>query len=591
MAATPHSSPDFRVGDWLAQPRLSRIEGNGEAVHVTPRAMAVLVYLAEKQGAVVSRNELLDAIWPRMAVTQDALSQCLVELRKAFGDDSKNPRVIETIPKVGVRLIAPISAVQPARPEKPPPEAPNAKPTRRWSPAKTAWLTAAAVAFAGVALLVASRFSELTDPTASQRSQRCLAAADPEARDLYLSAVSEYSARPDRHEALVYEQQLLENAVAKDPLFACAWARLGLTHTTFYFMDIDRSQNRLDLAKQALDEAWSLDPDLPEVHLYLGNYFFRGLGDYDSAVRELEIAEESLADDPLFHFILATIHRHRGELGLALEEFRKAVGLDSLNPLYLRQLFLTELLMREYALASGTLEKILSLQPTDVTAYLDKVLLALLSEGNTQLARDYDGKPPTRLYRDGRSYAYTRWLAAIFDREWDTAISVLDELPGDELFDVDLQLPTPKSLLYARTLSLDGKHELAREKYALVLRETQQRLAADGYEDESAPALYLTLAEAEAALGNKEAARDYAQKMRALLLKSPVRPGGTGWKLAYVIRVLVPLRDDEAALDMLEEYLGWGGIWSLEAVRRDPRLDRIHHNPRFAALVEIHRRD
>ncbi len=80
----------------------------GEAQRVTPRSMAVLVYLAEAGGTVVSRNDILDAVWPGMQVTPDALSQCLVELRRVFGDSPKQPGVIETIPKMGVRLIAPV---------------------------------------------------------------------------------------------------------------------------------------------------------------------------------------------------------------------------------------------------------------------------------------------------------------------------------------------------------------------------------------------------------------------------------------------------------------------------------------------------
>ena len=51
-----------------------------------------------------------------MAVTHDALAQCIVELRRAFGDDSRHPRIIETIPRVGVRLIAPVAALDVAAP-------------------------------------------------------------------------------------------------------------------------------------------------------------------------------------------------------------------------------------------------------------------------------------------------------------------------------------------------------------------------------------------------------------------------------------------------------------------------------------------
>ena len=117
MVAVKLSGADFCVGDWLVRPSLGRIERGAETVHVTPRSMALLVYLAEAAGRVVSRNELLDILWPRMAVTQDALSQCIVELRKAFRDDSRRAAVIETIPKVGIRLMSPaaVREPQPAR--------------------------------------------------------------------------------------------------------------------------------------------------------------------------------------------------------------------------------------------------------------------------------------------------------------------------------------------------------------------------------------------------------------------------------------------------------------------------------------------
>ena len=104
------------LGRRLARPTES-VEDRawGRSVHVTPRSMAVLVYLAAAGGRVVSRNEILDAVWPRMAVTQDALSQCIVELRKAFHDDAKRASVIETIPKLGVRLISPVIDAPPGR--------------------------------------------------------------------------------------------------------------------------------------------------------------------------------------------------------------------------------------------------------------------------------------------------------------------------------------------------------------------------------------------------------------------------------------------------------------------------------------------
>nr|AQQ74853.1 hypothetical protein [uncultured bacterium] len=137
---------------------LSTIEHGGDVTHVTPKSMAVLVYLSAARGAVVSRNELLDAVWPAMSVTPDALSQCVVELRKAFRDDPRNPNIIQTIPKVGLRLLAPVESPVPATSSGTPPTA--------RLPRRAALLTGLAVLLLIVAglLWMAGRPSAWRDP-------------------------------------------------------------------------------------------------------------------------------------------------------------------------------------------------------------------------------------------------------------------------------------------------------------------------------------------------------------------------------------------------------------------------------------------
>jgi TolB-like protein/DNA-binding winged helix-turn-helix (wHTH) protein/Flp pilus assembly protein TadD len=71
--------------------------------------MAVLECLAAAGGVVVTRDELFNAVWPGVSVTDDALTQCVVELRKAFGDPAGDAQVIKTIPKVGYCLIPPVT--------------------------------------------------------------------------------------------------------------------------------------------------------------------------------------------------------------------------------------------------------------------------------------------------------------------------------------------------------------------------------------------------------------------------------------------------------------------------------------------------
>lgn len=100
---------DFRVGAWLVQPSLNSVSRNGAAVRLESKVMAVLVCLARQAGKPLTKDELLTAVWPDTFVTEDALKRCISELRRVFEDDPREPRIIETIPKRGYRLIASVS--------------------------------------------------------------------------------------------------------------------------------------------------------------------------------------------------------------------------------------------------------------------------------------------------------------------------------------------------------------------------------------------------------------------------------------------------------------------------------------------------
>jgi len=99
---------DFRIESWLIQPRLNRIEHEGERLQVEPKIMHVLLYMSERPGHVVSKEELLENVWSDVVVTVDVVSRSISELRKIFQDDARSPRIIETIHRTGYRLIAPV---------------------------------------------------------------------------------------------------------------------------------------------------------------------------------------------------------------------------------------------------------------------------------------------------------------------------------------------------------------------------------------------------------------------------------------------------------------------------------------------------
>jgi Tol biopolymer transport system component/DNA-binding winged helix-turn-helix (wHTH) protein len=98
----------FSAGEWYVEPALKRLSLGDESVQVEPRIMHVLVCLARRPGEVVSRADLLEAVWGDVIVNEEALTHAISQLRRVFGDDAKTPRYIQTIHKTGYRLIAPV---------------------------------------------------------------------------------------------------------------------------------------------------------------------------------------------------------------------------------------------------------------------------------------------------------------------------------------------------------------------------------------------------------------------------------------------------------------------------------------------------
>jgi DNA-binding winged helix-turn-helix (wHTH) protein/tetratricopeptide (TPR) repeat protein len=99
---------DFRVGDWLVQPSLDRVERDGRVVHLRPKTMQVLAELADHAGEVVPRDDLQRTVWRDVHVSEESLSHCIAEIRSVFGDDVHEPKYVETVAKHGYRLIAPV---------------------------------------------------------------------------------------------------------------------------------------------------------------------------------------------------------------------------------------------------------------------------------------------------------------------------------------------------------------------------------------------------------------------------------------------------------------------------------------------------
>jgi len=102
-------SQPFMVGEWLVEPAIEHISKGDLKEKVEPRVMDLLVCLASKGGEVITREELESKVWVGMVVGYDALTSAMIKLRKAFHDDSKHPKIIQTVSKRGYRLLVEVS--------------------------------------------------------------------------------------------------------------------------------------------------------------------------------------------------------------------------------------------------------------------------------------------------------------------------------------------------------------------------------------------------------------------------------------------------------------------------------------------------
>ncbi|MBV1908005.1 MAG: winged helix-turn-helix domain-containing protein [Kangiellaceae bacterium] len=102
----------FKIGDWVVEPSFNRIKQGAIERNLVPKVMKLLLVLANKQGELVSQDELLNAVWPEQVVSDSSLYQAIAKLRKALGDTAIDPIYIERISGKGYCLLTKIEQTE-----------------------------------------------------------------------------------------------------------------------------------------------------------------------------------------------------------------------------------------------------------------------------------------------------------------------------------------------------------------------------------------------------------------------------------------------------------------------------------------------
>lgn len=99
----------YRFGSFTLRTDEHALFKGNEPIHLRPKVYETLLYLVERRGSLVKKDELFDTIWPEIIVTENTLSQCIDAARKALGDNAQHPEFIQTVPRLGFKFIGDVA--------------------------------------------------------------------------------------------------------------------------------------------------------------------------------------------------------------------------------------------------------------------------------------------------------------------------------------------------------------------------------------------------------------------------------------------------------------------------------------------------
>jgi len=364
--------------------------------------------------------------------------------------------------------------------------------------------------------------------------------------------------------------QSYKEAVKLDPNFALAWAYLSSVQSSSYWT-YDPKPERLAAAREALDRALALDPNLPEVHLALGNYRSYGQRDYTGALAEFQQAEQGLPNNADVMKAIAAVQRRLEHWDEAIARGSRAIELDPRNPDGYIQLAITYRRLRRFPEVLATLDRVLAFEPTNGFV-LDMKTHVLWATGDLQAVEPLLANPAT--------YSYLRGMQALFKRRYTAAIEILSK---------DLAAQTEHgdwTGLEKLLLGLSQKHAgdvaAARATYQSAVQDFQRDLKnlAPGSVQEGATHGFLGLAYA----GLGEAASAIAEGRKAMTLTSKDLFEGAR-KEENMAEIYALLGDADHAIPILKQALQRPGDITPALLRLDPVWDRIRNDSRFQGLA------
>jgi len=436
---------------------------------------------------------------------------------------------------------------------------------------------------------VAGRIASALKLTLQPEETQALArapTADPVAYDLFLRA--EYLANrgnvnldvePMRQSLAPYRQ-----AIARDPSFALALARLSRMQSLLAWLDADG----IDVdaftaeARTNAERARELNPKLADAFIALGFSDYWGRRDYKAALASFATAQRLRPNDAGAMAAAGYVYRRQGRMADAIGKLEEAVGHDPRNTRFLSDLAQSYMMVRRYADAEAAFRRALALDPENVQAQTYLVFSILNHTGDAARALAV-------VHGDHPQLALLRVMCLTYLRRYGEAIAALEAVPDSpDLF--ENYYGSPKALQIGFLHEAMGDAGEARRHYALAEGNVRRALAeADaGGSRTMLVNARLSLAEIENGLGRTEEALRLAAGTQALVDGFDDEYSAALWTLSNAGLYGSAARADLAVpllarvLDAPNGGLAYGPV----LLRIDPTWDRIRDDPRFVALLQ-----
>jgi serine/threonine protein kinase/Tfp pilus assembly protein PilF len=431
-----------------------------------------------------------------------------------------------------------------------------------------------------IAQKVAAQLHVKITPAEKQAIQR-KPTGDLVAFDLYSRANDILSGKNSRPPDFAQAVDLLNRAVARDPSFLEAYCQLAFAHDQIYFDGIDRTPARLAMAKDAIDSAFRLKPDSGEAHLAQAVHFYRGYLDYDGALAELEIARQTLPNQPRIFQLMGFIQRRQGHWEASRRNLERAAELDPRDLGTLEVLSADYARFRRYAEAKTWLIRAIAVaEPDDISMKL------ALPEGELEVNADprplhqaIDSIRATNPAAGTSAIAHDWLFCALAERDGAAATQALSALNKNEISLAD-QVSFNRHFVEGLIARMRNDERNAQLAFAAARAEQEKIVEA---QPDFGPA-WCVLGMIDAGLGRKEEA--LREGRRALELLPLENDALVGQYLARYFAVIAAwVGEKDLACEQLAVVVQPPSNVSYGELKLMPWWDPLRGDPRFEKIV------